>query len=63
MKAENLDIRVKALEKGVTLVSIADRMGVSETAFFRYMRKPLSPEKRRQILDIIEDLGKGGGNG
>jgi len=56
MKQKNLDIRVKAKQEGIFLWSIADSLGMTDTNFSRLLRKELSPETKKRIFTIIEEL-------
>lgn len=55
MKA-NMQIRRLAGEKLIFQWQIADRLGVSEPTFYRWMRKELPEEKRKQVINAILDI-------
>lgn len=57
MKA-NLDIRVMAKNAGINLWQIAERLGISEPTIIRWLRVPLSPERRQMVIDAIQALEK-----
>lgn len=57
MKA-NLEIRAMAKNAGVKLWQIADRLGISEPTIVRWLRVPLSPERRQMVVDAIRTLAK-----
>jgi DNA-binding transcriptional MerR regulator len=54
----NLDIRKTAKEKGVYLWQIADYLGMHDTNFSKLLRKELPTNKRKEILQIIDELAK-----
>lgn len=55
---ENMKVRQAALLHGVKLWEIADRIGLSDFAFSRQLRKELPPEEQDRILKIIEDIAE-----
>lgn len=52
----NLDVRTAAKNAGVFLWEIADKFGVSEPTFIRYLRKELSEEMKAKALAAIEEI-------
>ena len=52
----NLDIRFTAQKSGVKLYEIADELGLCDSSFSRKLRKELSGEEKKQILDIIRKI-------
>lgn len=52
----NVDIRAAAKQAGVFLYTVADKLGVSEPTMTRLLRRELSEDKKRQILDIITEI-------
>ena len=56
MTTINLDVKVKAMENGVKLYQIAQRLEISESAFNRRMRKELSSADRERFLRAIEEI-------
>jgi len=58
MKKCNLDIRTKAMEKGIPLWKIAQACGVSDANFSRKLRNELPKEEKDKILFIIESLSE-----
>lgn len=52
----NEELRHAAEEKGVLLWQIADRLGISDSTFSRWLRHELAPELKEQLLNIINDL-------
>lgn len=53
---KNLDIRKAAKENGVHLWELADRFGVSEPTFCRWMRDEFSDEKKEMARFYIEEI-------
>lgn len=53
---KNLKLRQAALEAGVPLWMIGERMGVTDATFSRWLRKELDPDQTNAALEIIEDL-------
>ena len=54
----NSDIRAYAHEKGVFLWQIAEELGYShESAFSRALRHELTPNVKKEIMKIIDELG------
>lgn len=58
---KNLEIRARAVERGVKLWQVADELGIADTSLSRKLRSELSPHERDKILAIIERLSKTGG--
>ncbi len=59
MKANQI-IREKAKAERIALWQIALYLGVSEPTLIRWLRVPLSEEKKKQIYDAIKALATGG---
>lgn len=62
---ENLDIRVRVYDSGITYRAIADKLGVTPEYLSRLMRKPLSDKNKQRIakaLDELESRGETDGN-
>ena len=57
----NNDIRAMIIEKGLRAWQVAKAMGVHESVFSRLLRDQLSPEKRDQIITVINELNQRGG--
>jgi DNA-binding CsgD family transcriptional regulator len=55
---KNDDIREMAVSQGIRLWEIADGLGITDGNFSRLLRHELPNDKRVQIFDIIEQLGK-----
>lgn len=58
MKA-NSDIRNEAKSHGIKHWQIAEKIGVSDQTIMRWLRVPLSDERKRMIIEAIEELAKG----
>ncbi len=52
----NLDIRSAAKSAGVFLYEIAEKIGVSEPMFIRYLRKELSDGMKAKVLAAIDEI-------
>ena len=52
----NKDIRLKAAGCGVKLWQIADKLGITDSAFSRKLRKELPEAEKEKIYGIIEQL-------
>lgn len=53
---KNIEIRVRAKERGVFLWEIAYAMGVSDMTITRHLRKELSQDEKEKIIAIIDRL-------
>lgn len=53
---KNTDVRLAAAGRGIKLWQIAERLGIADCSFSRKLRRELSPEQKREILDIINEL-------
>lgn len=53
---ENQDVRRAARGAGVPLWRVAAEIGVSEPTIHRWLRFPLSAEKKEQIMEAIRSL-------
>ncbi len=45
-------------EKGVKIWQVAEKFGVADTTFSKYLRKEFSEEDSNRILNIINELAK-----
>ena len=53
----NQDVRDYAKEKGVELWRLSEKMGYSySTALSAYLRKPLTADQKRELLDKIDEI-------
>lgn len=53
---ENMDIRIAAKSAGIPLWKVAESLHVSESYFYRRIRKPLPEDEKVKILSLIQDL-------
>lgn len=56
MSKKNIDIREAIKNSGFSHWFIADRLGVTDTTFSRWLRKELAEEKKKEIFQIIKKL-------
>ena len=54
----NLEIRTAAQKAGIRLWQIAEAYGVNDGNFSRKLRKELSMEETKKIMDIIQKLAQ-----
>lgn len=52
----NLDVRRAAHQANVFFWQIAEELGIADTTFTRKLRRELSTEETRHILEIIDRL-------
>lgn len=52
----NTDIRTAIKEKQLCQYQVAEKIGISEFTFVRWLRKELSEERKQQILTAINEL-------
>ena len=55
-KMKNVDIKTEAMNAGVKLWRIAERLGMTDGNFSRKLRQELSSEEKAKIKAIIADL-------
>lgn len=53
---KNIELRTYALNHGVKLWEIAEKLGVSESTFSKRLRKEFDEEKKEKIMEIIDEL-------
>ena len=51
-----MDLRCTAWAAGVPLWAVADEMGISPETMYRWLRKPLTAERREQFESAIQKL-------
>ena len=56
MTKANMDLRCAAWAAGVPLWTVAEEMGISVDTMYRWLRKPLSAERREQFEAAIQTL-------
>lgn len=54
----NEDLRSKVGEYNLKLWQVAHKLGITDASFSRLLRLELSPEKKKEILDVVEKLHK-----
>lgn len=52
----NADIRAAIKESSLCQYQVAEKIGVSEFTFIRWMRNELSDERKQRILAAIKEL-------
>ncbi len=57
---KNSRVRVAAMEAGVKLWQVAERLGINDGNLSRKLRRELPEEEQKRILEIIQDLAGGG---
>lgn len=58
MDTRNSDIRNFAKRSGVQLWKIAEKLGIAENTFYRYLRYELTKEQRTQYIEIIKEIAE-----
>ena len=56
MTKGNMDLRSAAWAAGGPLWAVADEMGISTDTMYRWLRKPLTAERREQFESAIQKL-------
>ena len=56
----NSDIRQHAKSRGVFWWQVATELGVSESTVVRWIRVELQPEKKAQIMEVIDCIAERG---
>lgn len=51
----NKEIRMALQKKGMYQYELAAALGISEPTFVRWMRREMSEEKKKKIIDIINN--------
>lgn len=55
----NIEIRNAIFSNNIKKWKIADKLGITDSTFSRLLRNEISNEKKKEILNIINDLKKG----
>ncbi len=55
---KNPDVTNKAAQNGVFYWQIATDLGIADTTFSRWLRQPLKPEVKEQVLASINRLAR-----
>lgn len=53
-----IEIKRIIKEKGVKIWQVAEKFGVADTTFSKYLRKEFNEEDSNRILNIINELAK-----
>ena len=61
MNIQNREIREIAKASGVRLWEVGLALGVNDTTFSKWMRKEFTPTFKDEVLHIIEEIAKRGG--
>lgn len=54
----NNEVRERIKNAGFAQWRIAEKLGVCEMTIIRWMRTPLSEERKQKILEAVEELSK-----
>jgi len=55
MTKPNQDIRNYARSHGVPLWSVAQGLGIAESTIMKWLRLPLTEERKQQMIEIIDE--------
>lgn len=55
----NKEIRCAIINHGIRQYALADKLGMTETALSKKLRKELEPDERERILNAISEMSKG----
>lgn len=58
MRERNQEIRQAIRKARIYQYDVADKLGISENTFIRWLRKELPQDKKALILQAIEELKK-----
>lgn len=58
MSTANTDIRDAAKNAGIKLWQVADKLGLTDCAFSRKLRRELPHEEKTKVLLIIKELAQ-----
>ncbi|NNU94675.1 hypothetical protein ETC01_16250 [Geobacillus sp. NFOSA3] len=56
MVKRNDDIRRSIRESGLHQWMVAEHLGISEATFTRWLRTEMSSERKRMVMDAIQEL-------
>ena len=60
----NRELKLYAASKGVRLWQVAEKFGIADSNFSRFLRKPLSEENAKKFKSYVDEIAsKGGGVG
>ena len=63
MNSLNSDIRLCAFQNDIKMYEIAAKLGIHYVTLNERLRKPLSTEQKKEMLNIIEELKEEKRNG
>lgn len=52
----NLEIRTAIVQSGIPKFIIAKELGIADTSFSRKLRKEMTNEEKKKVLDVINRL-------
>ena len=55
---KNADLRDYAKSKGVKLYEVAQKFGVVDNTFSRWLRKEFEPEKQAQFRNFVDEIAR-----
>lgn len=58
MKQKNSEVRNAIADSGFCYWEIAEKLGVADATFSRYLRKEFTPDMKARVMDAIDDLRK-----
>jgi hypothetical protein len=56
MERANTDIEIAILQAGLLKWQVADKLGIEDATFSRWLRKPFSEDKKEMVLNSIKAL-------
>lgn len=59
----NQDIRMRMKMVDLPMWMVADKIGVAEGTFVRWLRHEMDSDRKQQIMDVIEQIIKEEANG
>ena len=57
----NQDIKERAKAEGIPLWMIAEKFGITDGQFSRWLRHEFTAERKKQAFEFIEELSRGKG--
>ena len=52
----NKEIRIAMAESGLKYFELAEKLGIHESNMSRFLRKELTAEKKKEVLDVINEI-------
>lgn len=53
---QNMEIRELMRKRRIRHYEIAEKLGINETTFCRWLRKEFTPERKQQVIAAIESI-------